>query len=406
MSSPQSSAVAALRDEFAAVASDRERTGLFAAYLLLFAVTDAYGQVLPLYYEAVGVSVGALGVAKSAGNLVEAVASTPAGVLADTADRAGIAAVAGGVLAVVLVSFPAASSALALGALVVAYAVARLVFGVAATPLLSASFDDGSEGVGWAVRDTAIYVGGALGIAGSGVLVARTADVGVVFPALAPAIFVMVGVLAYTHRPSFDTAGASVRELVADWPPNPLASFRAISRPRVLARFLAVDLLAGLGMGLCFYLVPLYAVHLGIEASAFLVVFGAGHLVAVPFTLAGGVLTDRVGRKALYVGNFAVETVMLAAFALADGAPLFLVGVALFVAQTAFEPAVLAYFFDQFDDDEEGRAWGIDGTVARGIGVVAPAVGAVVYEVEPRLAFAAGAVALFAATLVALGLPE
>jgi len=399
------SAAAALRDEFAAVARDRERTGLFAAYLLLFAVTDAYGQVLPLYYEAVGVSVGALGAAKSAGNLVEAVASTPAGVLADTADRAGIAAVAGGVLAVVLVAFPTASSALALGGLVVAYAVARLVFGVAATPLLSESFDDGSEGVGWAVRDTAIYVGGALGIAGSGVLVARTADVGVVFPALAPAIVVMVGVLAYTHRPSID-AGIPLADLVADWPPNPLASFREISRPRVLARLLAVDFLAGLGMGLCFYLVPLYATHLGIEASAFLVVFGASHLVAVPFTLAGGVLTDRVSRKALYVGNYAIETVMIAAFALAGGPPLFLVGVALFVAQTTFEPAVLAYFFDQFDDDEEGRAWGIDGTVARGVGVVAPALGAAVYEVEPRLAFAAGAVAMLAATLVALGLPE
>ncbi|MFB6068984.1 MAG: MFS transporter [Halobacterium sp.] len=150
----------------------------------------------------------------------------------------------------------------------------------------------------------------------------------------------------------------------------------------------------------------MYAVDLGVDASAFLVVFGAAHLVAVPFTLAGGVLTDRLPRKPLYVGNYAIEVAMLAAFALAEGAVLFFAGVALFVLQTTFEPAVLAYFFDQFGDDEAGRAWGIDGTVARGVGVLAPALGAALYGVEPRFAFGAGAVAMAGATLVALGLPD
>ncbi|MFB6068889.1 MAG: MFS transporter [Halobacterium sp.] len=241
-----------LREAFAAAVRDRERAGLLAAYLLLYVVTDASQQVVPLYYQAVGVSVGALGVAKSAGNLLEAVASTPVGVLADSADRASIVLVAGGALAVVLAAFPFASSALALGALVVAYALARLAFSVAATPLLSASFDDGSEGVGWAVRDTAIYCGGALGIAGAGVVVAEFADVWPVFVALVPAVLALVAVVAYTHRPTF-ALDVSPRSLVADWPPRPLASFRATSRPRVLARFLAVDFLGGLGMGMCFY---------------------------------------------------------------------------------------------------------------------------------------------------------
>lgn len=399
------STAGALRAEFAAVARDRERAGLVLAYLLLFAVTDAYQQVLPLYYEAVGVSVSALGLAKSAGNLVEAAASTPAGVLADSADRAGIAVVAGGVLAAALVAFPLASSALALGALVVVYAAARLVFGTAATPLLSASFDDGNEGVGWAVRDTAIYAGGALGIAGAGVVVAEFADVWPVFLALVPGLLALVAVLAYTHRPSLD-AGVSARDLLADWPPRPLAAVRGVSRPRVLAKLLAVKLLGNLGMGLCFFLVPLYATHLGIEASVFLVAFGATHVVSIPFTLAGGVLTDRVNRKALFAGNYAVEAVMLAAFAAASGPALFAVGVALFVLQTTFEPAVLAYFFDQFDDDESGRAWGVAGTVARGVGVLAPAAGAALYETEPRFAFAAGAAAMVAGALVALTLPD
>ncbi|MEF8773778.1 MAG: MFS transporter [Halobacteriales archaeon] len=399
------SSLSAVREEFLAVARDRERAGLLAAYALLFVVTDAYAQVLPLHYRAVGVSIAALGVAKSVANAVEAAASTPVGILADEGDRAAVAVATGGVMAVVLAAFPFAASAVTLGALVVAYAAARLAFGVAATPLLSESFADGSEGVGWAVRDVGIYAGGAVGTAGAGVVVARVAGVAPVFLALVPAALALVAVLAYTHRPTWDL-GVSRRDLLAGWPPNPVASIRAISRPRVLARFLAVKLLGGLGWGLSMFLLPVYAVDLGVAASAFLLAFGAAHVASIPFTLVGGMLTDRLDRKRLFVGNYAIKVAMLGTFALAGGAPLFAVGLSLFVVQTTFEPAVLAYFFDQFDDDESGRAWGVTGTVARGVGVVAPAAGAAIYEVEPGLTFGAGAAAMAGATLVALTLPD
>lgn len=399
------SSLAAVREEFVAVARDRERTGLLVAYALLFVVTDAYAQVLPLHYRAVGVSIAALGVAKSAGNAVEAAASTPVGILADEGDRAAIAVATGGLMAAVLAAFPFAASALTLGALVVAYAAARLAFGVAATPLLSESFADGSEGVGWAVRDVGIYAGGAVGTAGAGVIVARLASVRPVFLALVPAALALAAVVASTHRPSL-AVGVSRRDLLAGWPPNPVASIRAISRPRVLVRFLAVKLLGGLGTGLSLFLLPVYAVDLGVAASTFLLAFGGAHVASIPFTLVGGVLTDRLDRKRLFVGNYAVETAMLGAFALAGGGALFAVGLALFVLQTTFEPAVLAYFFDQFDDEESGRAWGVTGTVARGVGVVAPSVGAATYEIDPGLTFGAGAAAMAGATLVALTLPD
>ncbi|MFC7234574.1 MFS transporter [Halosegnis marinus] len=391
---------ARIRDAFLAVARDRERAGLLVAYLLLFVVVDAYGQLLPLYYRELGVSVAALGVAKSVGNGVEAVASGPVGVLADETDRAAIAVVAGGALAVVLAAFPFAGGALALGALVVAFAAARLVFNTAATPLLSASFETGAEGVGWAVRDTAIYVGGALGVAGTGLLVARL-GYGSAFLALVPALVALVAVLAVAHRPTFGGA-VSLPSLSR---PRPLAAVRAVSKPGVLARFLAVKLFAGLGMGSCFYLLPVRAVDLGVAAGTFLLAFGAAKVVAVAFTLLGGLATDRVSRKALYVGNFAIEAVMLAALALADSPALLFVAVGLYVLQTTFEPAVLAFFFDQFDEEESGRAWGISGVVARGTGVVAPAVGGYLYRVSPSLAFGLGAAAMVAATAAALTLP-
>lgn len=394
-----------LRDEFAAAVADRQRAGLIVAYLLLYVVVDGYAQVIPLYYRSVGVSIAAFGLAKSAGNAVEAVASTPAGVLADTADRAAVAVVTGGVLAAVLVAFPAATTALTLGALVVVFAVARIVFEVVATPLLSESLADGSEGVGWAVRDVAVAAGGAVGIGGAGVLVARLGGVSGVFLALAPAAVALVAIVAVSHRPSFRFEG-SLGALVAGWPPNPLASFRTISRPWVLARFLGIQFFAALGMGLCFYLLPVYAVDLGISPSDFLLAFGAAKVLSIPFTLAGGVLTDLVTRKWLYVANFALDVLMLSALALAGGAPLFLVGLGFFVLSTTGKPALLAYFFDQFDEDESGRAWGIEGSVIRGVGIVAPAAGAALYGIDPSLAFGAGAVSLFCATLVALTLPR
>lgn len=396
--------LATLREEVAASVADRQRAGLLVAYLLLYVVVDGYAQVLPLYYRSVGVSIVALGLAKGAGNALEALASTPAGVLADTADRAAIAVVTGGVIAVVLVAFPAATSALALGVLVVAFAVARLVFEVVATPLLSESLADGSEGVGWAVRDVAIYAGGAIGIAGAGVLVAQFGGVRGVFLALAPAALVLVGVVIASHRPSFDVT-VSTGALLPDWPPDPLASVRVISRPWVLARFLTVQCFASLGMGLCFFLLPVYAVDLGVEASDFLLAFGVAKVASIPFTIAGGVLTDRVNRKWLYVANFALDVAMLSAFALAGGAPLVLLGLGLYAVQTTTKPALLAYFFDQFDEDEAGRAWGIEGSVIRGVGIVAPAAGAAIYGVDPHFAFGAGAASLAIATLVALTLP-
>jgi len=143
--------------------------------------------------------------------------------------------------------------------------------------------------------------------------------------------------------------------------------------------------------------------------AQFLALFSATFLASAPLSLIGGIATDGVDRKRLYVGNFAVEALTLVAFGLvalpvagpAAGLPLFLVGTALYVCQTAFEPAVAVFFFDAFDDDEAGRAWGIDGMASKGAGIVAPTAGSLLYARVPAAPFVAGAVLLVAATAVA-----
>jgi MFS family permease len=156
-----------------------------------------------------------------------------------------------------------------------------------------------------------------------------------------------------------------------------------------------------------------------------LAAFAAYGVAAAPVSLYGGGLADRRSRKRLYVANYAAEAAMLAGFALAAGVPgvvaasptaadplarwfgpaLFAVGLALYVAQTAFEPAVLAYFFDRFDDDVVGRAWSVEGVVAKAAGVVAPVAGGALYAVTPRLPFVVGAALLAGAAGVAVTLP-
>lgn len=392
------------RRRVARAAVDRDLVTLSLSYAGLFVVMDAYHQALPLYFQAVGVPLAVLGFAQGAGSALEALVSAPAGVLADRVDRILVATVAGGILAVLLAVLATVTTALALSAVVVAVAVVRLVLSNSLTPLLDETITAGSEGLGWGVRDVGIYLGGATGLALGGAAVAAYGDVRYVFLAVAPAMVLTVAVLWTVRRPRPGDV-PSLSDLRGGWSLDLRGAYRSVSRPGVLARFCAVQATVGLGVGMSLFLLPALAVDLGIRPERFLFLFAGSHLFAAPLSLAGGALADRVSRKALYVGNFAVEAVMLAAFALAGGPALFVVGVALFVVQTAFEPAVLAYFFDQFADDEAGRAWGLEGAVARSVGVVAPAAGGVLYGLDPQVPFVLGAVFTAAGALVALSLP-
>ncbi|MFB6177056.1 MAG: MFS transporter, partial [Halobaculum sp.] len=265
-----------------------------------------------------------------------------------------------------------------LGGLVALVAVGKLAVNNAVTPALSAIFDDEDAGTGWGLRDITLYCGSALGLTlGSGL--AAGDGIRAVFPALAVVLFGLAVVLwrrvggrgagDEAERPADSTDGPATES--ADGTDRPdrlrdrfsldrvLSPVRGLSRPSVFARIAVVDLLVGVGTAALAFL-PLLAV-----------------------ALVGGVLADRYSRKLLYVGNFVVEAAMLAAFAataLGEGpqdatveTTLFLLGLALFVAQTTFEPGVLAYFFDVFPEEEGGQVWGLKGAVSKTAGLVGPA---------------------------------
>lgn len=379
---------------------------LYFVYFALFAVAEVYYQAVPLYFDALGISTAVLGLAWSVATGVEVAVSPATGVVSDRYDRFAVAIAATVVLGVTFAAFTAVSSALALVALMGAVSAGRLLLSNAITPAVDEAFEEGFEGIGWGVRDVFIYGGSAVGLGLGGSVVAWTAGIAPVFGSLAAVLLVVALVLWWRRRPS--PCGGGVRGVVRDatTDPDPLGPWREISDWGVLARVLAVDGLVGLGTGMSLFLLPVFATDVGLSAAGFLFVFGGSHVVAAPLSVLGGALADRYSRKWLYVGNAVAEAAMLLTFGLTRDPAFFLVGIGLFVAQTAFEPAVIAYFFDLFDDEESGRAWSVDGMVSRTAGIVGPLAGGTLYAINPRATFLVGGGVTALGAAVALTLPE
>lgn len=228
-----------------------------------------------------------------------------------------------------------------------------------------------------------------------------------------PLLAADVGISAATLGVGFGVARAA--EIIV----SPVTGVVADARDRAAVAAVAA---VSLGGGMSLFLLPVLALEVGLGGATFLALFAGASVAAAPLSVAGGVAADRRSRKRLYVGNYAAETLMLLAFGLAGGsaflladgaarpfAPgpaLFLAGPALFVVQTAFEPAVLAYFFDQFPDERAATAWSVEGTVSKAAGVVAPVAGGLLFDVAPGLPFLAGAALLAVGTAVAVTLPN
>lgn len=401
------------------IANDPDLRTLYAVYLLLFVVAELYQQALPLYFRALGIPIAVLGIGKSVAAALEVLASPVSGVAADAYDRFALAGAAGLVLAVAFGVLGFTTDPVALVALMALVAVVRLALNNAMTPAVDEALDESFAGIGWGLRDVAIYLGSALGLALGGVVTSVLSSVGYAFLALVPVLVATSALLWRNRESASGTAGGTddAEERESEGPGDPAGvrdrirgalrpSIPGVPNPPVMARFGLLKALSGLGTGMTLFLLPVLAVDLGIGAAEFLFLFSGTFAVSAPLSVLGGVAADRLDRKRLYVGNFLAETAMLAAFGLASSTPLFLVGTGLYVVQTAFEPAVIAFFFDSFDEEVAGTAWGIDGVVSKGTGVVAPAAGAALYGIDPGTTFLVGAALLGGATLVALTLPR
>lgn len=408
---------------------DPDLRTLYAVYLLLFVVAELYQQALPLYFRALGIPIAVLGLGKSVATALEALASPALGAAADAYDRFAMAAVAGVLLAGAFALLGVAATPVALVALMALVAVLRLGLNNAATPAVDEALDEEFAGIGWGIRDVAVYGGAALGLALGGAVSTLLSSVRFAFFALVPVLLAMAALLwrnrdgagsdgdDATGETGGDDTGSDEsgkddgsperdRSTLARIGSALRPSVPGVPNPPVMARFAAITALSNGGMGMTLFLLPVLAVDLGIGEGEFLFLFSGTFAVSAPLSVLGGVAADRFDRKRLYVGNFAAETLMLAAFAVAGSVPLFVVGTALYVVQTTFEPAVIAFFFDSFDEEVTGTAWGISGTVSKAAGVVAPVAGALLYEVDPMLAFGTGSALLAGATAVALTLPR
>lgn len=391
---------------------DRHLGALLGAYALLSVATEAYSRALPLFVRSMGIPIAVLGLAESLAAGVEAVASAPLGVMADRADRATVAGIAGLGLAALFAFLGTVgiTSPPGLVAIVVVIAVIRLAFSNSITPLVESALDEAS-GMGWGFYGAAVYLGGAIGLGLAGLVIGAGFDVDVqlAFLVVVPALLGAVCVLWLVHppvSPSLSALRSGRPDLGSLTPPALIGEFRAVSRPRVLAGLCLADALVTIGMSSSTFLLPVLAVDIGVSPRLFFLGFGGSLLMGGVLSLLGGWLADQVPSQTIYVGNFLAEAATLSAFALAGGAPLFAVGVALYTIQTAFESGYIDYLFSLFEENETGRVWGLNGTVNKAAGALGPALGGVLYGVSPNAPFAVGAVFVGLGTLIAASLPR
>jgi len=403
------------------VLADHELRGLVVLFVIVMLLGQLYTQAVPLVFDAAGLSAAVLGAAWSVTKAVDVAVSPAVGFLSDVADRETAAAVGLAALAVPFAGFFLARGVAALVGLMVAVTAVRALVNTAGTAGMNEAVDADVAGTGWGVRDVALYLGSAAGLLG-GAVVGAAAGIRLVFPLLAlvaaggSLVVVrqagpgqikssLAAGLGWVRSVSLGDSGlepvAVVRAAVA----TPFTSFRAVSDAGLLARLCVVKGLVAVGWGMCWFLLPVFALEVGLTEQEYFLLFAAANVLGVPLSLLGGLLADRYSRKALFVGNYWVEAVVLGIFAVTREPALFAVGMALYAAQTLFEPGVMAYFFAQFDDEEAGRIWGVSGAVVKAVGVVAPAAGGAVYAREPSAVFLVGAAFVAAGGLLALGLP-
>ena len=398
--------------------TDTDILSLYLVFGGLWFVIDLYMQTIPLVFDQFGYSTALLGITFSAVAILQIILSPWIGVLADTHDRMHIGALACVGLTVLFALFAVSETVVAFALLMLAIAGFRLALNTTATAAVSERLPDGIEGIGWGLRDAFIYSGSAAGLVVGGIIVASTGDIRSVFLVLAPIMLAIGAVLAYRGGVSFTLSKptippdmlspSSVTGVIAEIMSvtSVIEEYKTISNTGVLSRFLAVQTLGTLGMGGTMFLLPVFAVDLGMDASNYLLLFGGASAIGIVMSLLGGIAANIVDKKYLYVANFAVEACMLFMFAITTNVVFFVFGLALFTAQTIFEPAVVAFFFDKFEDEEAGRAWSLDGMASKGVGSIAPAFGGALYVIEPRLVFALGGVVTGLAALIALTIPS
>lgn len=379
---------------------DSDLQVLYIAFAGIWFANDLYAQLVPLLFTQLNIPSTILGISWSVVAIIQVTFSPLTGIIADEYDRMSVGAIACFGLAVLYTLFFVADSAIVIIIIMAFVGAFRLLVGNTATATISEALPDQISGIGWGLRDAFIYFGSAVGLATGGVLVGFYDDIRFAFLALIPSM-IFVGALFAVRgsmTPSFTISISDIQfNLVSDI----VDPIREISNWGILRKFIVVKIFVGFGMGGTMFLLPVFAVDIGINASDFLVIFAASHFIGILMSLIGGIAANIVSRKSLYVANFVVEAIMLLTFAITTNILFFGIAMSLFIIQTIFEPAVIGFFFDQFDEEEAGRAWSVDGLVSKGVSIIAPAVGGAVYAANPRLAFAGGGILTALAAIVA-----
>jgi MFS family permease len=193
--------------------------------------------------------------------------------------------------------------------------------------------------------------------------------------------------------------------------PAAMRAFRDLARDRPQTiRFLIVNVVAALGSALFTTFASLYArERLGLSLAALGAAIGTAALLAVPASLAGGVLADRWGRKTVLLIGLAAAAVQAGLLTRVGNAWQLtaLLSVAA-VTQALASPAGQAMLADLVPSDQRGTFLSISNSASWLVVVPAPVLGSLVWShLGPAVLFQAAAVILvLAAALLVLLVAE
>jgi MFS family permease len=192
---------------------------------------------------------------------------------------------------------------------------------------------------------------------------------------------------------------------------SPLAAARALPDefPRVVLVLATGDLVASFGFSLFFPFLTIYLVQtLHSSAAEAGLVIAAYSLFSIGSGIAGGWLSDRVGRRPVLIGSISCTAVLVVSMALATEAwHIGLVMLLLGGIDPAFLPAARAAVADTVAEAERPRAFGLLG-VANAVGWIAgPVIGAGLSSLGYPLLFGVSGVLVGSYVVIAVRwLPE
>lgn len=154
--------------------------------------------------------------------------------------------------------------------------------------------------------------------------------------------------------------------------------------------------------GITLSFLPLLGTKIGMSPSRMSVMLGIVTLINAIGALLLGHISDRVGRKKLYVIDLAFDFLPALVFAFTHSAALFMIGMLLTMVKDILAPSSFAYFYDCFPEKDVVVVQGLLSSISNFLSFVVPMLISILWMYSITITFVIGGVGTVFAAFVAI----